>query len=275
MRKTASILLVVYLAVAQSSYATIVVINFAKDRVVVAADSMSINQTTGERDYSYCKIAAFQRQLLFTSVGNLRFTDPKSNSVVWDNIQLARESARASQQGGGKNIDVQTAAINWANTLRDQLNGIPLLELRNVSRANGGQLTAGAFIGPQLSFRAATLGLTENSSYPVQYQIFDELATCWPCGDENGEKVCAAGRHFDVAEKFCSQRKRRARVSIRTRLHKGSAAAKLAAKVVELTIDTYGDTARDVGGSVDVVTILKDGRITWNARKENCPDNQD
>lgn len=267
--------LVAYLVMSQSSSATIIIINFTDDKIVVAADSLSLNITTGDRDYSYCKIAAFQRQVVFTSVGGLRFTDTNSNSVVWDNIPMAREAARVSLQGGGKNVDVQTAVINWANAVQRSFDGISLPELKNASRANGGQLTAGAFVGPQLSFRAATVGLVENSLHPVQYQIFDELATCWPCGEESEEKVCAAGRHFDVAEKFCAQRKRGAKLSIRTRLHKGSKAAKLAAKIVELTIDTYGDTAKDVGGSVDVVTISKDGRITWNARKENCPENQD
>lgn len=277
MRRTLHLLalLVACLMIDESAPATVVIINFTKDRIVVAADSLSLNITTGDRDYSYCKIAAFQGQVLFTSVGGLRFTDTNSKSVVWDNLPMAREAARAASNNGRGNIDVQTAVINWANAVKRRFEGIPMPELREAFRANGGQLTAGAFIGPQLSFRAATVGFVENPANPIHYQIFDELATCWPCGQETGEKICAAGRHFDVAEKFCSQRKHGAKISIRARLHKGSKAAKLAAKIVELIIDAHGETAKDVGGSIDVVTISKDGRITWNARKPICSEDQE
>jgi hypothetical protein len=58
-------------------------------------------------------------------------------------------------------------------------------------------------------------------------------------------------------------------------LQAASASTELPVKIVELTIDTYGKIAKDVGGAVDAVTITKSGGITWNARKNNCPENQD
>jgi hypothetical protein len=42
-----------------------------------------------------------------------------------------------------------------------------------------------------------------------------------------------------------------------------------------LTIDAYEKTAGDVGGVVDVVSITRDGTVTWHARKSSCPESQD
>jgi hypothetical protein len=88
-----------------------------------------------------------------------------------------------------------------------------------------------------------------------------------------------AGKHADVAKKFCAQKKREGKIgdkiSVRTPLKAPTQAAELATKIVELTIDAYEKTAGDVGGLVDVVSISRDGTVTWHARKSSCPENQD
>jgi hypothetical protein len=88
-----------------------------------------------------------------------------------------------------------------------------------------------------------------------------------------------AGKHADVAKKFCAQKSRADKIgdeiSVRTPLKAPTQAAELAAKIVELTIDAYEKTGGDVGGQVDVVSISRDGTVTWHARKASCPENQD
>src|SRR5262249_8738881 len=99
----------------------------------------------------------------------------------------------------------------------------------------------------------------------------ESITPCWPCGQVNGSKVCAAGSHSDVAAKFCSQRKHGDEILIRTPLTNATESTKLAVKLVELTIDEYEKRAHDVGGKVDSITISKDG-MQWNSRKKECPE---
>ncbi|MFY9906413.1 MAG: hypothetical protein WAK62_14765, partial [Terriglobales bacterium] len=107
----------------------------------------------------------------------------------------------------------------------------------------------------------------------VSYEIGEALAQCWPCGQ--GERVCIAGSHLDVAAQFCSTRKPDTKLIVRTALTGADEHTKLAVAIAEKTIDTHEKSAGDVGGKVDVVTVTRDGGITWNARKEDCPKNQD
>ena len=100
------------------------------------------------------------------------------------------------------------------------------------------------------------------------------LSECWKCG---GSDVCAMGKHLDIAAQFCSERTANPDRPIvnKTALTDPDVFVRTAAKIVELTVDAYGETAKDVGGPVDVATLRKGGSVYWNAIKDNCSKNQE
>lgn len=264
-----------YPALAQIDSGTIVVINFTKDKIVVAADSRSLNQETLVPDDSYCKISTFRHQLIFTSVGAASFKDRVSGAIIWDNAELARNAVRSALTKDG-DIDIDAAISSFATAVKSKWDSVPRLQAMNVADENAGVLTAGGFIDTRSGMRVGVIRFDKNNLLdPIQYQIGDTSNDCWPCSQADPtERVCVAGKHFDVAENFCSEKATRPKIVVRTHLKKSTSAAKLATRIVELTIDKYETTAKDVGGKVDVVTLTKDGGVTWNALKKGCPENQ-
>jgi hypothetical protein len=267
-------LLVANHAFSQVSSGTIIAFNFTKNELVVAADSLAVNQDTGAPDYCHCKIAAFSSQLVFTTVGSSSFAH--GDTILWDNIELAKEAVRAAPRKESGGLDVDAIANYWAQTVKGRWNLVNRSQAENIAAANSGQITAGVFIGRGVEIKIALVGFdASNLPDPIQYKTGDAISACWPCGQEAGEQLCVAGIHADVAAKFCSQRKSGAKISVKTRLKRPDKTARLATKIVELTNATYEKTAKDVGGRIDVIAMTKDGRIRWLARKSNCPENQD
>jgi hypothetical protein len=269
------------LAWAQADSGTIVVINFAKDEVVVAADSRAIRQDTGAPDDSYCKVAVFRHQFIFASVGASRFLDHATGKTLWDNNDLARQAARASQSHDRQVSDLYAAAVDWAQAVKSHWDG-HREDARKIPGPRGGQITAGEFMDKSLAIEIGEIRFDpENKFDPIRENIgLPPDNRCWPCSaDGQTSRICVAGKHADVAKKFCAQKRRESKsedkISVRAPLNAPTRAAELATKIVELTIDAYEKTAGDVGGPVDVVSVSKDGTVTWYARKSSCPENQD
>ncbi len=292
MRKNVFVLIVLmsYPALAQISSGTIVIFNFTKDEIVIAADSRGRNDDIGRPpDDSYCKISAFRHQFIFTTVGGIHFTKTNPTSIVesWDNNDVARAALHNAAKG--MIIDdayMDTVASYWAQIIKSNWSSLCIFDREKCTKNIGlpglgmhsrTELTAGIFIGAKgLFIRSAEIDFDSDMTKmlnPVEYKISAALNQCWPCGQ--GEQICAAGSHMDAAAQFCSERKPNTKLSVRTALTRADEHAKLAVQIVEETIDTYEGTSGDVGGAVDAVTITKDGKITWNARKKNCPENQD
>ena len=275
------IVLMAYPAPAEVLSGTIIVFNFTKDEVVVAADSLAGNNDTGIPDYSHCKIAVLSHQLIFTTVGNSGWSNYTGQGIVqaWDNMELAR-SAIHSNQNRDCCVDVDSIAAQWANDVKahwDLVNQLDRQRAISIASANNGQFTAGVFIGKGLTMKVAVIGYNVNNPLdPVEIKMGDgdAIADCWHCGQLQGGKICGAGHHLDIAARFCSDRKHGDRIDVRTPLKGASESTKLAVKIVEMTIDRYEKAAHDVGGKVDSITITQGGKITWNSRKKNCPDNQ-
>jgi hypothetical protein len=266
-------ILISYPAHAQVISGTIVILNLTKDKTIVAADSLAVNQETRVPDYSYCKIATFGHQLIFTSVGNSAWAD--SGRIVWDNAGLARDAFHSIKQGEHGGIDLDDIAGLWARGVKGRWNSVDRKRTADIAAINKGQITAGAFIGNRSAIKVAVVYFNAaNALDPIQFGTGDGASECWPCGQLQGSKICGAGVHLDVAAKFCSERKHGDKISVRTTLRGASESTKLAVKIVEMTIDAYEKTAGDVGGVVDSVTITKAGTITWNSRKKSCPENQ-
>jgi hypothetical protein len=269
-------------AFAQITSGTIIIFNFTRDRLVIAADSRGVNTDTMVPHDSECKISSFGHHLIFTSAGNVRHRKGSASDSVnsWDNREATNTAFRAARQLPTGNAQVQMISTGWADAMvenwRSFYQAYPEKVKRLVSRTGG--LTAGAFAeathgamyfrGAEIKFDQAPTSMGD----PIAAGFGDTLSSCWECGQ--GNKVCALGKHFDVAAKFCSQRKSDDVIQVRTQLKRASKAARLAVKITELTVDAYSKTPGDVGGMVDAVTLKNDGSITWNAIKENCSADQ-
>ena len=270
-----------YSASAQVISGTIIIFNFTKDKLVVAADSLARNNGTGVPDYSHCKIAAFGRKLIFATVGNSGMYNPTRKGKVqsWDNIELARNAIHYAQERR-YNTELDSIATQWAQDVKshwDLVDQVDRQQAVDMAAANKGQFTAGMFVDKGLSMKVVIIGYNPNKLVdPVEVGMgdVDALTDCWPCGQLQRGKICGTGVHLDVAAKFCSERKHGDRIDIRTPLQgAASESTKLAVKIVEMTIDAYGENAKDVGGDVDTITVIKGGSMAWNSRKPNCPEN--
>ena len=277
------VMLLAWPAFAQITAGTIVIFNFTKDQLVVAADSRGVNTDTGVSHDTECKISTFGHRLIFASVGNARHrrvagTDPVSG---WDNAETTRIAFRSVQRSSLEEVPAGSVATAWANAMVANWQAFyrshPDQAVRLVSK-NGG-LTVGAFAEAHkgnIHFQTAKIKFDRTDSAledPIASEFGEQLHDCWECGP--GNRICALGKHYDVAAKFCSQRKSGAKIKVGTPLKRANDAVKLAVKIAELTVDAYQKTPGDVGGLVDAITLKRNGNIIWNALKSECPAGQD
>jgi hypothetical protein len=276
--------LVSYSACAQVSSGTIIVFNFTKDQLVVAADSRVINEDTRVPNDHECKIAVFDHQLVFASVGNARRAGSPIDTVPsWDNWGVAKVALEQASHISLKQGELRTIADTWGSAITENWKLFYRWHPNELGRllSKTGGITMGFFAeGSEEAFyfKAARIKFDAASPDPIGYEIGDLIGDsreCWPCGQLQGRQICAVGVHPDVAAQFCSQRKHGDRIDVRTPLQGASENTKLAVKIVEMTIDAYEKTAGDVGGNVDAITLVKGGNPIWNSRKANCPENQD
>lgn len=290
MRKSILVFVVLmsYPTFAQISSGTIIIFNLTQDEIVVAADSRRKSDDGTAPDDSYCKIAAFRHQFIFTSAGRVGYkkVNPADTIESWNNIDVARDALQNATKG--MIVDdtyMEAVSAYWGAIIKNHWNLLCLFN-RSKCAADVGLLsiapqeqllTDGIFVGGKgLIIKGASVYFSSDltkSFAPVDYRIGTSLGNCWPCGQ--GERICAAGSHVDIAAQFCSEQKPRTKLSVRTALIGADEHVKLAVEIVEKTIDAYERTAGDVGGPVDAITITKDGKISWNARKHECPVNQD
>lgn len=276
------VMLLASAAFAQITSGTIIILNFTKDRLVIAADSRGVNTDTWVPHDNECKIAEVDQRLIFTSVGNARRKRSSGPDPVngWDNAETTRAAFRSVRQLPTEEAQTRTIAKTWADAIAANWQSLYRSEPEKVTRVlskNGG-LTVGAFAEANMGtiyFRAAQIRFDQSRASvgdPIEPEFIERLSDCWDCGD--GNRICAMGKHFDVAAKFCAQTKANDRIKVRTQLKGANRSVKLAVKIAELTIDAYAKTPGDVGGMVDAVTLKNNGSISWNAIKQSCHDGQ-
>src|SRR5580693_3677441 len=93
-------LFVPYLAFAQVAIGdgTVVVVNSTNDELVIAADSRVTHLNGQKPNESNCKIATFDHQIVFSSVGATSFDAPIGSGLVpWDNLDVLTDIAKNSR----------------------------------------------------------------------------------------------------------------------------------------------------------------------------------
>jgi hypothetical protein len=226
------------LANAQVGSGTIIILDFAKDKLAIAADSRITFDDRPPLD-SHCKIRVFSHRIVFTEMGAIGFNRaPFDPRLGWSNSALARRAVR-EQANSDKNPDVEIKDISsiWANSLaaywRDAYQTTDREAVTRIAKPGGGLITGA---------------------------VFAEARNGSP-----GEFCTQSSSRAKVeAEKWKPSPELADRVSRET-LH--------AMRLVDLTIAF--DPIQGLGGEIDALELHNDGTINWVFRKQNCPDNED
>jgi hypothetical protein len=271
------------LSKAQVGSGTIVVLDFSKDKLAIAADSRVTFDDRPPED-SFCKIEVFRHRIAFTEMGAIGFRRGPSDPLPgWSNSALARRSVRAeANPNKDPDAEIKDIASIWANTLatywrsayqsdRDAVD-------RVIANSHNGPITGAVFAETRngaIHWRFVAVNFFPEMNPPIQ-AITGEMHHCWPCGQ--GEKVCAMARPA-IPEEFCTQNTPRAKDEAAHWTPSPESADKVdrealhAIRLVDLTIAF--DPIKGLGGPIDVLELHNDGAINWVTRKQTCPDNED
>ncbi|HVI08993.1 MAG TPA: hypothetical protein VND65_11955 [Candidatus Binatia bacterium] len=270
-------------AAAQAGHGTIVILDFAKDRMAIAADSR-ITFNDKPPDDSFCKIRVYRHRIVFAQMGSIGYIRGSNDPFPgWYNAPLA---ARAVREMGNpdKNPDDEIMDISgiWARSIALYWNRALQTNPDVVYRTAkpGGDIITGAVFAEArngaVHWRTVFVGLNPTLKPPAVQAFTGELHDCFPCGE--GEKVCAMARPV-IPTEYCTQSSVRAKDETshwnpapelenwvsRETLH--------AVRLADLTIAF--DPVGNLGGKIDTVELHNDGTIQWVFRKPGCPDNED
>lgn len=269
----AIIVLLPYSAFAQAQHGTVIVVNFTKDKVIIAADSRAMNSDTRRPpDDCRCKISAFGKKIVFTTSGTAVFMKGSTSDPVqgWDNSQIANCAARESR------YDLDKTVLSWSSTLVDHWKSAYLWHSDTVIHAaevGNGVITVGLFFQVETGkYKAAAVTFDRFRVEPIQMQM-EDLSACWPCGQRDGATICVVGRIEAVAN-ICRQTKDAREILGNARfngLKTSDKSALLAIRLADLAAALT--PTKDVGGKIDAIEIEK-GAFHWIARKPNCPEDQ-
>ena len=267
---------------AQVGHGTVVILDFFKDKLAIAADSR-ITFNDRPPDDSFCKIRVFRHRIVFAQMGSIGYIRGSNDPFPgWYNAPVA---ARAVRERGNpdKDPDVEIKDVSsvWATTLalywNRALKTNPEVVYRT-AKPGGDIITEAVFAEARngaIHWRAVGVGLNPTLNPPA-VQAFSEEHDCSPCGE--GEKVCAMARPVIPAE-FCTRSTQRAqdeaaRWNPSTELESWVSRETLhAVRLVDLTIAF--DPIANLGGKIDSVELHNDGTIQWVFRKPGCPQNED
>jgi hypothetical protein len=267
---------------AQAGHGTIIILDFAKDKMAIAADSRIIFEDQPPDD-SFCKIEVFRHRIVFTQAGSIGYKrgglDPFPG---WYNAKLAQRAVKEmANPDKDPDVEIKDVASIWANSLAFYWNRVHRSNRDAViqaAKSGAGLITMSVFAEARngaIHWRTVGVGLNPTADPPVQ-AFTGEMHDCWRCGD--GEKVCAMARPVIPAE-FCAQSTKRAKDEAAQWKPSPELAGKVARETlhaVRLVDETIAlDPIGGLGGKVDALELHNDGTINWVFRKQNCPENED
>ena len=277
------VLLVAYPASSQISSGTIIIINFSKDNLVIAADSRGVHADPRRPpDDARCKISVFGHKVLFATSNGLSFTktDPFDLADEWDTTSVAHEAFRKAEAGKeAGSVYLDAIASDWEQTMIAHWENLysfhPQLVAATAEGA-AGLLTVGFFAtanGGKIEKRFSVIRFNRDSPSPITYQRGLSLHNCAACGQSNGYTVCFTGV-TNIPISICSKMSNGA---MKWRTAKNSIKADITrTTALDLARTTVAcDRTGKIGGPIDAAEVRSDGSTHWIRRKCDCPDNQD
>jgi hypothetical protein len=196
---------------AQITSATVVILNFTKDKPVVAADSRGSHHASGAvPDDLECKLIQFHHKLLFTSSGAVGYLSPSPSVASWDNVTVAREAVQAATKQDLGKVNMATVSDLWAETIVQNWQtqfGIDREQVIEEAEVGHGVFTVGFFAQArdgEIDWIVEVIKLDSTRLQPITSVSTKELAFCWPCGQPSGKRLCAGGE-VDIAAQVCSE----------------------------------------------------------------------
>jgi hypothetical protein len=259
-------------ALSQISSGTVIVINFTKDKVVVAADSGVISGVSGKQaENTECKISTFGHRFVFASAGALRHSrlsnaDPTEG---WDSFDIAREGFKATQTGSSRSADVQLdgMANYWAQEVVNHLVNAYFYfpdQILNFAKKYDGKLGIAFFAtASKGTIKSQFVRITfnfNNLASPIEFDKLPRLPSCWKCGQPDNASTCVMG-HVHTVENACTTTP-------------AFQSKQIAVDLAELTV--AHDRSGEVRDPIDVVELRSDGSPVRRLKcKPKCPTNQD
>jgi hypothetical protein len=270
--------LVAYRSSAQVEHGTVVILNFSKDKLIVAADSRGSDSNNDRPpDDSQCKLAQLNHRILFTTTGAVGH--PGTLLIpAWNNMDVAISSMRSAVAAAGGQADIETVSAYWAKALKDKWQGLYVENSAQVIRAaeiGNGTITVGFFAQAKeekIDWGIVLVTFDRMQVPPIQVVWSKDLAYCWPCG-QSSARLCAGGQ-VAVPTQFCSALDS-AKASVgrnrRRKLRLDEELLTIGAGKMTAACDLTGS----VGGPIDAIELTTKGEFRWLRRKSNCPENQD
>jgi hypothetical protein len=269
-----------YTAFAQLQSGTVIIFNFTKDKLIVAADSRALSGNLNRPpDDSRCKISTFNDKIIFASSGTAVYLKSVGDPVDgWDNAEVARIAVQStdSKISNGK-THIQKVADKWALLLSEKWNTFNSFhpeQARRAAELGNGILTGGIFVEAQngeIESSVASIALINSPAGGViGIGVDAKLSECWPCGQR--ERVCAMGKVAFTSQlcaqnpKFLSAPKRHVHGP-----QDNGWDVDESFTVWLATITALCDLTGSIGGAIDAISLDKGGTIHWIAKKSNCP----
>ena len=265
-------------SMAQITFGTVIILNFTKDKLIVAADSRG--SRLGKADDLQCKLTQFHHRLLFTSSGAVGYHSPSPAIAGWHNDTVARVVVRAAVKQNHGKINMATISDDWTKTIVQKWQiqlGIDREHVIQAAEGGHGALTVGFFaqaVAGTIDWIVDIVKFDFPYTQSITSLSIKKLSFCWPCGQTSGEQLCAGGE-VDIATQVCSELDSHKSVSkLASKAERGWAADEiLPVSVAETVADR--DRSGDIHGPIDAIELTKAGKIRWLRRKSNCPRNLD
>lgn len=257
----------------QVQHGTLGVVYMTKEKIVVAADSRSMELgVKGPPNDSQCKIAAPHGKfifLVFWGIGyrNHGFPDTAPSWKSIDEIYKAYDAAPAPRVPPVPDDVRMSTLTEWMNLVSVDFRTMYRIHrsaILNLADAGHGVLARGAMFGFDSkgtpSGRVGTIAFDEGQVY----SLMDAPILNCP------NHFCSYG-HVEIVDEFVNLKSPRARKeATEWKPPKGTAPKDYdilkAMRLVELAIQD----GQDVGGKVDAVEMLRNGDVRWFAIKSNC-----
>src|SRR4029077_17580065 len=275
-------------ALAQIQHGTVAVIYYSKDKIIMAADSRALNENAPPSD-SECKVAALYGKIIFVSSGAAVYEKGSRGDRVgsWTNTEENRRAYDAASLLYATSHDrVVGAATEWGKSISSHFQSLFFWhpeKIAFVTQGGSGILTRALIGGLDDSgnlILVQTLVMFKGQPSPAlfpnpyPYPLAVGPAPYPVTNVVSCRGYCAIGE-IEVEQEFVNLTSERAKKEAKE--WKPPKRAKTAdydilrtRRLVELTIEYH---AGDVGGSIDIVQMDKDGRVHWYAIKENCSEN--
>lgn len=272
-------------AEAQIDFGSVIVIGVSQNKVVVAADTHSASQDSRGR----CKIAVLGGKLLFGSAGVVADSATALPNVwVFDSTGAAKTAfagaprkmqacaASTSCASDPKSLP-ENVAEGWLDSVTDNL-GTAAYVGADDWKLGAGVTSIVAGIGPSGEMEAVVDQVVcQKPDVPNAEAGQKPQSNCQPHLDFSKKVTAPKGQTVwiplgitDTANEFLRQTSDRAKAEVQE--WPNLQEWQIAYRLVDLTL-AYSQKKDNVGGSIEVVELRRNGTVTWVQNPQSCPGN--